>query len=136
MQGIQISDRESREIHALQKDIERLKQDLAKLSSILLEAQTKEARLRSMSQRLLREQSISKELLEKMRRETLTEHESGRRRLEDLEMQVADLTANLRMMSQLGEEERGGTICGTIGGYNEGKLRGKKVRKGKKKGPR
>ncbi|KAL3811909.1 hypothetical protein ACHAXA_001434 [Cyclostephanos tholiformis] len=136
MQGIQISDRESREIFALQKDSERLKQESEKLSSILLGAQTKEAELRSTSQRLLREQSISKDLLERIRKETLTEHESGRRRLEDLEMQVADLTANLRMMSQLGEEERGGTICGTIGGENEGKLRGRKSRKGKKSGSR
>ena len=134
MQGIQISDRESLEIHALQKDSERLKQDSETLSAALLEAQTKEAKLRSMSQRLLREQSISKELLEKIRKETLAEHESGRRRMEDLEMQVADLTANLRMMSQLGEEERGGTICGTIGGEDGGKQRGKKSRKGKKKG--
>ena len=134
MQGIQISDRESREIHALQKDSERLKQDSETLSASLLEAQTKEAKLRSMSQRLLREQSISKELLEKIRKETLAEHESARWRMEDLEMQVADLTANLRMMSQLGEEERGGTICGTIGGEDGGKKRGKKSRKGKKKG--
>jgi predicted nucleic acid-binding Zn-ribbon protein len=134
MQGIQISDRESREIHALQKDSERLKQDSETLSASLLEAQTKEAKLRSMSQRLLREQSISKELLEKIRKETLAEHESARWRMEDLEMQVADLTANLRMMSQLGEEERGGTICGTIGGEDGGKKSGKKSRKGKKKG--
>ena len=136
MQGIQISDRESREILALQKDSERLKQDLETLSASLLDAQTKESKLRSMSQRLLREQSISKELLDKIRSEALNEHESGKRRMEDLEMQVADLTANLRMMSQLGEEERGGTICGTIGGENEGKHRGKKSRKGKKKGPK
>jgi hypothetical protein len=64
----------------------------------------------------------------------MKEHESGKLRLEDLEMQVADLTANLRMMAQLKEEEIGGTICGTVGGENDGKQQKKK--KGKKKGGR
>jgi hypothetical protein len=134
MQGVQISDRESREIHALQKNIESLLLESEKLSAVLLEAQTNELKLKSTSQRLLREQSVSKALLEKIHQETMTEHESGKLRLEDLEMQVADLTANLRMMAQLKEEEIGGTICGTVGGENDGKQQKKK--KGKKKGGR
>ena len=134
MQGVQISDRESREIHALQKNIESLLLESEKLSAVLLEAQTNELKLKSISQRLLREQSVSKALLEKIHQETMKEHESGKLRLEDLEMQVADLTANLRMMAQLKEEEIGGTICGTVGGMNDGKQQKKK--KGKKKGGR
>jgi hypothetical protein len=134
MQGVQISDRESREIHALQKNIESLLLESEKLSAVLLEAQTNELKLKSISQRLLREQSVSKALLEKIHQETMKEHESGKMRLEDLEMQVADLTANLRMMAQLKEEEIGGTICGTVGGETGGKKRDKK--KGKKKGGR
>jgi len=137
MQDTQISDRESREIHALQKDSDRLKQDVGRLSSVLLEAQTKEAKHRSMSQRLLREQSIAKELLERLRKETLTEHDSGKYRMEDLEMQISDLTANLRMMSQFAnnEELSQAQIFGTTGGDNGGKQqRGKKSRRGKKKG--
>lgn len=132
MQGVQISDQESREIHALQKDIESLLRESEKLSAVLLESQTNELKLKSISQRLLREQSVSKALLEKIHHETMKEHESGKMSLEDLEMQVADLTANLRMMAQLKEEEIGGTICGTVGGEN--KKRDKK--KGKKKGGR
>ncbi|KAL7535607.1 hypothetical protein ACHAXR_006605 [Thalassiosira sp. AJA248-18] len=137
MQDTPISDRESREIHALQNDSERLKQDVEQLSAALLEAQTKEAKHRSKSQRMLREQSISKELLEKIRKETLTEHESGKQRMEDLEMQISDLTANLRMMSQFAENEElsQAQIFGTIGGEEKGKKqRGKKSRRGRKKG--
>ncbi|KAL7546394.1 hypothetical protein ACHAWF_009729 [Thalassiosira exigua] len=136
MQHGQISDREKREILFLQKDSERLKRDVEKLSSALLDVQTKEAKHRSMSQRLLREQSISKDLLEKIRQETLSEHESGKQRMEDLELQITDLTANLRMMSQFAnnEELSQAQIFGTIGGEKGGKQRGKKARKGRRKG--
>lgn len=136
IQDTQISDRESREIHALQKDSERLKQDVEQISSALLGAQTKEAKHRSMSQRMLREQSISKDLLEKIRNETFAEHESGKQRMEDLEMQIADLTANLRMMSQFAnnEELNQAQIFATAGGEKETKRKGKKSRRGRKKG--
>lgn len=139
MQETQISDRESREIHALKQDSERLKHDIEELSSLLLTAQTSEAKNRSMSQRLLREQSISKELLDKIRTETIKEHEQGKQRVEDLEMQISDLTANLRMMSEFAnnEELSQAQIVGTIGGDKEGngkKQRGKKNRRGKKRG--
>ena len=135
MQETQISDRESREIHALKKDSERLKKEVEELSSHLLTVQTNEAKNRSMSQRLLREQSISKELLDKIRTETIKEHEDGKQRVEDLEMQIADLTANLRMMSEFAnnEELSQAQIVGTIGG-NGKKQRGKKNRRGKKRG--
>jgi len=92
-----------------------------------------------MSQRLLREQSIGKELLAKIREETLAEHKSGRTRMEDLEMQISDLNANLRMMSQFAknEELKQAQIFGTAGGGEKeksGKQRGKKNRRGRKKG--
>ena len=136
LQNTPISDRESREIISLQKDSERIKQEVEMLSATLLEAQTKEAKHRSMSQRLLREQSISKELLDRIRKETLAEHESGKQRMEDLEMQIADLNANLRMMSEFAnnEELSQAQIFGTTGGEEKGKKqRGKKNRRGKKR---
>ena len=137
MQDTHVSDRESREIHALQKDSERLKHEVDELSSVLLLAQTNEAKHRSMSQRLLREQSISKELLEKIRNETMSEVDAGKQRMEDLEMQIADLTANLRMMSEFAKNEElsQAQIVGTVGGEKESgkKSRGKKNRRGKKR---
>ena len=119
----------------MQKDSERLKQDVDRLSAVLLEAQTKEAKYRSMSQRLLREQSISKELLDKIRKETVTEHSNGKLRMEDLEMQIEDLTANIRMMSEFAKNEElsQAQIFGTAGGEKKGKQRGKKSRRGKRK---
>ena len=133
LERAQITDRESREIDALKKDSQRLKQEAEKMSSVLLEAQTMESKHRSMSQRLLREQSIAKELLDKIRRETIAEHESGKQRMEDLEMQISDLTANMRMMSEFAnnEELSQAQIFGTIGG--EKKPRGKKSRRGGRK---
>ncbi|KAL9190800.1 hypothetical protein ACHAXT_000506 [Thalassiosira profunda] len=133
----QISDREAREIRAMQKDSERLKLDVERLSSTLLEAQAIEAKHRSLSQRLLREQSISKDLLEKIRKETLAEHESCALRVEDMQMQISDLTANLSVMSQFAKNEElsQAQIFGTIGGEETApRQRGKKNRRGRKKG--
>mmetsp|Transcript_5884 Transcript_5884/g.14734 ORF Transcript_5884/g.14734 Transcript_5884/m.14734 type:complete len:819 (+) Transcript_5884:185-2641(+) len=136
MRDTQISDKESREIHALQKESERLKKNAERLSSALLEAQTQEAKHRSMSQRFLREQSIAKELLDKIRKETVAEHESGKQRMEDLEMQIEDLTVNLRLLSRFANdgELSQAQIFGTTGGEKNGKQRGKKSRRGRKKG--
>lgn len=136
MQESIITEKESREIDALRMDSERLNQEMEKLSSSLLEDQRNEAKYRSLSQRLLREQSISKELLEKIRKETGMVIEQGRQRVEDLEMQIADLTANLRMMSQfaLSDELNQAQICGTIGGSKGKKQRGKQGRKERKRG--
>jgi len=140
MQDSEITDRESREIDALRMDSERLKQDIETLSLALLEEQRKEAKNRSLSQRLLREQSISKELLEKIRKETATVIEQGKQRADDLEMQIDDLSANLKMMSQfaVNEELNQAQICGTTGGVKgggeKGGKRGKQARRGRKRG--
>ena len=57
--------------------------------------------------------------------------------MEDLEMQIADLTANLRMMSEFAKNEElsQAQIVGTVGGEKESgkKSRGKKNRRGKKR---
>ena len=133
-----LSDRESREIDALKRDSDRLKHEVEELSSILLTAQTSETMHRSISQRLLREQSISKELLDRLQNEIAREHENGKLRTEDLEMQITDLAANIRMMQEFAENEElsQAQIVGTIGGEQEGnnkKQRGKKNRRGKKR---
>lgn len=130
MQESVISERESREIDALRMDSERLKHDLEKLSSALLEDQRTEAKYRSLSQRLLREQSISKELLENIRNKTAAVLDQGKQRVDDLEMQIADLDANLRMISQFAanKELNQAQICGTVGGVAAAERKGKKQR--------
>ena len=134
MQHVQhISDRESREIHALRADSDRLRQEAEQFTSALLEVQTEEAKHRAMSQRLLREQSIAKELLEKLRKEARQIHESRGQQMEDLELQIADLAANLRMRSQIANDEElsQAQIFGTAGGGETGGKGGKNQR-GKK----
>jgi len=131
-----ITDIESREIQKLQDDIQLAESELRTLSDTLIEAQTAEASHRSASQKLLREQTISKELLEKIRHDTRQEHETCKLRMEDLEGQIEDLTANLRVMAQLqqNEELSQGQILGTVGGEQPTrKQRGKKNRRGKKR---
>jgi hypothetical protein len=139
MQNIQhMSDRETREIQALRKDSERLRNDLDHLTSALVGVQTEEAKQRSLSQRMLREQSIAKELLEKLRSETRIENKTCRQRMDDLDLQIADLKANLRVRYEIAKDEElsQAQIFGTAGGDKEsgsGKKKGKKSRFGRKK---
>ena len=135
LQDTQISDRESREIDALRKDCERLNSEVDTLSSVLLDLQTEEAKHRATSQKLLREQTISKDLLEKMRFDTTKELESSDEIYEDLQLQISDLTANIRMMEQIAvdDELSQAQIFGTTGGIKESKQRGKKSRRSNRK---
>ncbi len=135
LQDTQISDRESREIDALRKDCERLNSEVDKLSSVLLDLQTEEAKHRATSQKLLREQTISKDLLEKIRFDTTKEIESSDDMFEDLQLQISDLTANIRMMQQIAvdDELSQAQIFGTTGGVKETKQRGKKSRRANRK---
>ena len=125
LQDTQISDRESREIDALRKDCDRLNSEVEKLSSTLLDLQTDEAKHRATSQKLLRDQTISKDLLEKIRMDTTKELESSDEIFEDLQLQISDLTANIRMMQQIAvdDELNQAQIFGTTGGVKETKQR-------------
>jgi len=134
-----ISDVESSQIHALEKDSEQLKCELEYLSSALLKTQYEESKSRALSQKLLREQQISKELLDKLRRDTRYEQDSCKQRMDDLELQIDDLTANLRMRTQIAQSEElnQAQIVGTLGGSKEStnsKKKGKKsLRFGRKR---
>jgi len=134
LQETKISDRESREIDALRTDCERLNSEVDKLSSTLLDLQTEEAKHRATSQKLLRDQTISKDLLEKIRMDTTKELESSDEMFEDLQLQISDLTANIRMMQQIAvdDELNQAQIFGTTGGVKEKKQRGKKSRRSKR----
>eukprot|EP00985_Skeletonema_marinoi_P015236 scaffold7821_cov103-Skeletonema_marinoi.AAC.3 len=135
LQDTQISDTESREIDALRKDCDRLNSEVEKLSSTLLDLQTDEAKHRATSQKLLRDQTISKDLLEKIRMDTTKELESSDEMFEDLQLQISDLTANIRMMQQIAvdDELNQAQIFGTTGGVKETKQRGKKSRRSNRK---
>ena len=132
-----ITDKEFQEINALRRDIKRLNCELENVSSALLKAHSDESKNRALSQKLLMEQSISKDLLDKLHRDTSSEHDSCRQRMDDMKLQIEDLTVNLRMRAQIvqSEELNQAQIFGTAGakdGDNQ-KKKGKKLRYGRKK---
>lgn len=124
---------ESTEIQELQDDIQNIKNEIARASRDLLEAQAHEANRRKTSQRLLSEQQVSSELLKKIQEEHRKENMMGKQHIEDLEQQIADLSANLRMRQQFSsnEELNNAQIFGTVTTSANSKVRG---RQGKKKG--
>jgi len=96
---------ETLEIEQLKNEIQELRDEGGAMGRSLLDMQAQEAGHRAASQRLLREQNIAKDLLDKIREEAEKEHEQGGIQLEELEHQVADLTANLRMRQQIAQDE-------------------------------
>lgn len=120
-----ISGKESQEIEELQRNIQSLRSDVDCLGRELLEGQAEEAMLRTRSKHLLREQADSQEMLNKVRAEASMEHEEGKSQVEDLEQQIKDLTANLRMMQQFAQNEE---LCNAqiFGAASKASKRGKK----------
>lgn len=130
-----ISEKETAEIEMLQKQISELHMEVDRLSHDLLDKQAQEAGDRATYQRLLREQAIAKELLEKISEESEREKAEGDTKVAELEQQVMDLTANLRMREQIALDEDifGAQIFGTSGFAKASKpKRGKKSRRPRK----
>jgi hypothetical protein len=125
---------EAKEIGLLREDIDRAKQELTKASKELLEAQAQEAGLRAASQMLLSKQQKSNDILKQIQEEHRRENEQGKMQVEDLEQQIADLTANLRMRQQFfqSDELNNAHIFGTATSSSDTKPSGGK--RGKKKG--
>ena len=122
---------ETTEIELLQNDIESIGREIDKTMQDLLVGQAHEASSRATSRKLLSEQQVSNELLEKIQEEHRKENMVGKQQIEDLEQQIADLTANLKMRQQFSsnEELSNAQIFGTSG--TDSKKQGKR---GKKKG--
>lgn len=112
---------EGREIEGLQSEIANLRCEIDRVSRELVDSQAQEAGHRATSQRLLREQQVVQELLVKIRVETTKEHEEGKLQVEELEQQIADLTANQRMRDQFSQDEelQQAQICGTTNTNND-----------------
>ena len=134
-----MSPEEKAEIDKLKGGIRQLRDELNIMGRNLLDVQAQEAGHRAASQRLLREQGIAKDLLDKIREEAEKEHQQGKLVVEDLEQQVSDLTANLRMRHQISQDEElsQAQIYGTVttnakqvGGKRSG---GKKSRRSNRK---
>jgi Zn-finger in ubiquitin-hydrolases and other protein len=128
-----MSPEEVKEFESLTAEIEKTRREIEAASKALLEAQAQEAGLRANSQRLLREQQESNELLQKIQEEHRRENEQGKLQIEDLEQQVADLSANLRMRQQFSQNDElnNAQIFGTTASPDRKQSGGKR---GKKKG--
>lgn len=125
---------EAKETEAIQKQIEKIRAEVEVAAKELLEAQALEASLRATSQRLLTEQQQSDELLKKIQEEHQRENEQGRLQVEDLEQQISDLSANLRMRQRFcqNDELSNAQIFGTTTSSPDTKSAVN--RRGKKKG--
>ena len=126
---------EIREMEDLKQDISLQKRDIANATKQLLEAQGNESRLRAASQRLFSEQQESNELMKKIQKEHRKENERGKKVVEDLENQIADLNANLSMRQQFSQsnEFSNAQIIGAVAAPDSNKSSGS-TRRGKKKG--
>jgi len=134
-----MTEHESAEIEELKSHIEGLRDELDMLGRNFLDMQAQEAGHRAASQRLLREQAVAKDLLDKIREESHKEHQQGKLEVEDLEQQVADLAANLRMRNQILQDEElsqahiYGTVTTSSSPNKSSIKRGKKSRRGHRK---
>ena len=129
----QASDQQMNEIQVLEKEITDLKNDIEVLSRDYIHVQAEEVNLRAQSNSLLREQSVTKQLKEKIRADIAREHEEGRQEVEELEQQISDLEANIRMRRQIAKDEElsNAQIYGTVE-----KMTTKPASSNKKKGRR
>jgi hypothetical protein len=91
---------ETCEVQALQVEIAGLQTETQGATQRLLAAQSQEAEARASSQRLLRGQQVAQDVLAKLQEETAQEQEQGRILVEELEQQIADLTANQRYVPE------------------------------------
>jgi hypothetical protein len=76
------------EVKMLEKEISELRADLELLSREYVEIQAQEAGHRGKSNILLREQGVTKQLIDKIREEASREHREGTQMVEELEQQV------------------------------------------------
>lgn len=76
------------EVADLEKEISELRTEVEVLSREYVEVQAQEAGHRAKSKCLLREQGVTKQLLDKVREEESREHRDGKQIIEELEQQV------------------------------------------------
>lgn len=100
-----LSSQEQEEMDTLTKEISQLRLDIETTRRSLLDAQAQEAKQRAKSHRLLKEQQEAHEVIQKIESESKQEAYQGRMQMEELEQQVKDLTANLKMRQRFSKHE-------------------------------
>ena len=129
-----MSPQEADEITVLQAEIASLRTEISRCSRELLEWQARESRSQRRSKSLLGEQKVAQDLLTTIKEEAAKEHIEGSVQVEELEQQIADLTANQNMRRQFSQDEelQQAQIWGMSSEAGRAK-RGKKAKRGYRK---
>ncbi|GKY96045.1 hypothetical protein MPSEU_000564800 [Mayamaea pseudoterrestris] len=101
----QMTENERRVITDLQRDISLLRSNIDSAARNVVLAQSQEARQRATSHKLVREQQVVQDLIVRIKEEMAVELNIGRRRTDEMESQIADLTANQRMRHQFSQND-------------------------------
>lgn len=101
----ELSEEERNQIETLRANIETLRLEVSGLGSNLVHLQAEEAGYRSRANSLLREQAASKTMLDQVRKEINDETNLHKAQIEELELQISDLEANLRMRLQIAQSQ-------------------------------
>lgn len=111
----QISKEDMKEIESLENTIEELRANLDDMSRKYVEAQAEETEHRTKANALLKEQALSKQILDKLREDFEQEKEAGSQLLDDMEQQISDICANIRIRNQIANDKdlREADIFGT-----------------------
>jgi len=128
-----LSPEEVREIESLKREIRIGREGIGQISKELIEVQAQETELRTASQRLTMEQKVSNQLLKKIQEEHRRENEEGKLQMEELEAQIADVSAFLRMRQQISQNDELSNAQ-VLGAASAPGTRQSAGRRGKKKG--
>jgi len=128
----QLTPEERYEIDQIANAISELRTEADRLSKENLDMVGQEAGYRASYERLLREQQVQQSLYEKIKKETSRERAEGESQVEELEQQLRDLNAYLKIQQEFSQnqEVRNSRIFGTS--YNTQKSDLKTTLSGKK----
>ena len=96
-----LSATDMKQIINLEEGIRDIRCAVESMQSSFVEAQAEEAGHRAKANSLLREQGVMKQLLEKEKEDFEKESAAGQLQIEELEQQIRDVTANIRMREQI-----------------------------------
>lgn len=132
----QVSPLELKEVNSLERAIHEMRMQVDQMSRHLVVAQAEEVAHRAKNNVLQKGQGIAKQLLDKLREELERERKEGEQQIEELELQVSDITANIRMREQIANNDnlREAHIFGTSGeAHQPPKVKRKSTKRGKRK---
>lgn len=125
-----LSEEEIAQIDALRSTMSHLRLEADELQIDLIELHAHEAGQKAISQKLLRGQVQANEIMDKINQQVIQEHNEGKMQIQELEQQIADLDANLKMRDRIMQDQelKNSRIFGTTTSKSQ-KRGGKKNRR-------